>query len=63
MNSLEFSAAIGLVAFIAGLLGSLTGLGGGVVIVPLLTLYFDVDRTDRMQYRYDNATHATTGES
>lgn len=30
-------------AFLAGLLGSLTGLGGGVVIVPLLTLVFDVD--------------------
>ena len=28
---------------LAGLLGSLTGLGGGVVIVPLLTLYFGVD--------------------
>ena len=28
---------------IAGLLGSLTGLGGGVVLVPLLTLLFKVD--------------------
>ena len=28
---------------IAGLLGSLTGLGGGVVVVPLLTLLFKVD--------------------
>jgi uncharacterized membrane protein YfcA len=27
----------------AGLLGSLTGLGGGVVIIPLLTLVFKVD--------------------
>lgn len=27
----------------AGLLGSLTGLGGGVIIVPLLTLVFGVD--------------------
>ena len=27
----------------AGLLGSLTGLGGGVIIVPLLTLLFGVD--------------------
>jgi hypothetical protein len=43
MNTLEFSAALWLGAFMAGLLGSLTGLGGGVVIVPLLTLYFDVD--------------------
>ena len=30
-------------AFLAGLLGSLTGLGGGVVIIPLLTLVFHVD--------------------
>jgi uncharacterized membrane protein YfcA len=43
LNILEFSGALWLGAFIAGLLGSLTGLGGGVVIVPLLTLYFDVD--------------------
>ncbi len=38
MNVLEFTALIGLGAFAAGLLGSLTGLGGGVVIVPLLVL-------------------------
>lgn len=30
-------------AFCAGLLGALTGLGGGVVIIPLLTLGFGVD--------------------
>lgn len=30
-------------AYAAGLLGSLTGLGGGVVVIPLLTLCFDVD--------------------
>lgn len=30
-------------SLIAGFLGSLTGLGGGVVIVPLLTLAFGVD--------------------
>jgi uncharacterized membrane protein YfcA len=30
-------------AFVAGLLGSLTGLGGGVVLIPLLTLVFKVD--------------------
>lgn len=30
-------------AYFAGLLGSLTGLGGGVVIIPLLTLVLDVD--------------------
>jgi len=30
-------------ALLAGLLGALTGLGGGVVLVPLLTLVFHVD--------------------
>jgi uncharacterized membrane protein YfcA len=30
-------------ALIAGLLGSLTGLGGGVVLIPLLTIVFHVD--------------------
>lgn len=30
-------------AYAAGLLGSLTGLGGGVVVIPLLTLVFHVD--------------------
>lgn len=43
MNILEFSLLIFIGSFIAGLLGSLTGLGGGVVIVPLLTSVFGVD--------------------
>jgi uncharacterized membrane protein YfcA len=30
-------------SFAAGLLGSLTGLGGGIIIVPMLTLIFHVD--------------------
>src|SRR5512133_1582665 len=30
-------------SFCAGLLGSLTGLGGGIVVVPMLTLIFHVD--------------------
>jgi uncharacterized membrane protein YfcA len=43
MNVTEFSALVFVGSFAAGLLGSLTGLGGGVVIVPLLTLGFGVD--------------------
>jgi uncharacterized membrane protein YfcA len=43
MNVLELIGAIWLGALAAGFLGSLTGLGGGVVIVPLLTLGFGVD--------------------
>jgi len=43
VNSLELSALILLVAVAAGFLGSLTGLGGGVVLTPVLTLLFGVD--------------------
>lgn len=43
MTILEFSALVFFGSLIAGLLGSLTGLGGGVVLVPLLTLFFKVD--------------------
>jgi uncharacterized membrane protein YfcA len=40
---LEFTLLIAAGSLLAGLLGSLTGLGGGVIIVPLLTLVFHVD--------------------
>jgi uncharacterized protein len=40
---IEFSSAVLLTSFLAGLLGALTGLGGGVVIVPVLALLFHVD--------------------
>src|SRR5947208_5959025 len=43
MNILEFTVLVWAGSVIAGLLGSLTGLGGGVVLVPLLTLFFKVD--------------------
>jgi len=43
LNTLEFTALVGLGALAAGFLGALTGLGGGVVIVPLLTILFGVD--------------------
>jgi len=43
MNVLELTILIWLGAFMAGFLGSLTGLGGGVVLVPLLALVFKVD--------------------
>lgn len=43
MNTAEFSGWIFFCSVLAGLLGSLTGLGGGVVIVPALTLLFHVD--------------------
>jgi len=40
---IEFTSPVLLTSFFAGLLGSLTGLGGGVVIVPALVLLFHVD--------------------
>jgi uncharacterized protein len=43
LTILEFTILIFLIAALAGFLGSLTGLGGGVVIIPALTLLFHVD--------------------
>ena len=43
MNILEFTILVASGSFVAGLLGALTGLGGGVVLVPLLTIFFKVD--------------------
>jgi uncharacterized membrane protein YfcA len=43
MNQIDFSLWIGLASLLAGFLGALTGLGGGVVIVPLLAMVFKVD--------------------
>ena len=43
MNILEFTFLVAIGSCIAGFLGALTGLGGGVVLVPLLTLFFKVD--------------------
>ena len=43
MGPVELALWIFLSSILAGLLGSLTGLGGGVVIVPVLTLLFHID--------------------
>ncbi|WP_256003826.1 MULTISPECIES: sulfite exporter TauE/SafE family protein [Pedobacter] len=43
MSVLLFTIIVLTGAFLAGLVGSLTGLGGGVVIIPLLTLALNVD--------------------
>jgi uncharacterized membrane protein YfcA len=43
LNTIEFTGLVGVGAVLAGFLGALTGLGGGVVIVPMLTLVFGVD--------------------
>lgn len=43
MTVFVFTAITFLGASAAGLLGALTGLGGGIVIVPMLTLFLHVD--------------------
>lgn len=43
MSVLLFTIVVLTGAFLAGLVGSLTGLGGGVIIIPLLTLVLGVD--------------------
>ena len=43
MNALAFSGVVFAVSALAGFLGSLTGLGGGVVVTPALTLLLGVD--------------------
>src|SRR5207244_5278960 len=43
LKILEFTLLIWIGSLAAGLLGALTGLGGGVVIVPMLVIAFHVD--------------------
>ncbi len=43
MNIIGFTSLLFGTSIFAGLLGALTGLGGGVVIVPALVLLFKVD--------------------
>jgi len=43
LNSVTFTLLIWIGSLLGGFLGSLVGLGGGVVVVPLLTLIFHVD--------------------
>src|SRR5215212_294418 len=43
MTPLEFSLLALLVAFVAGLFGSLLGLGGGIIVIPALTLWLHID--------------------
>lgn len=43
MNVLEFTTVVAGISALAGFLGALTGLGGGVVVTPVLTLLLGVD--------------------
>jgi uncharacterized membrane protein YfcA len=54
MTFLTMSLLVWAASLLAGFLGALTGLGGGVVVVPLLALVFHVDLR--------HAIHAHRGE-
>ncbi|WP_298338520.1 sulfite exporter TauE/SafE family protein [Ferrimicrobium sp.] len=43
MSPIDFVVLLALISILAGVLGSLVGLGGGVIVVPVLTLLFHVD--------------------
>ena len=43
MTLLQFDLLILLVSVIAGLFGSILGLGGGIIVIPALTLLFNID--------------------
>lgn len=43
MTVLTFTLIMLLGAFLAGFIGSLSGLGGGIIIIPLLTVFLGVD--------------------
>ncbi|MDE3149343.1 MAG: sulfite exporter TauE/SafE family protein [Acidobacteriota bacterium] len=43
MTALTFTLVVSAISALAGFLGALTGLGGGVVVVPVLTLALGVD--------------------
>jgi hypothetical protein len=43
MTAWDFTAAVWILSFVAGFLGALTGLGGGVIVVPALTLALGVN--------------------
>src|SRR5215813_11189110 len=43
LDVLSFSGVVFAISAVAGFLGSLTGLGGGVIVTPALTVLFGVD--------------------
>ncbi|MBV8706823.1 MAG: sulfite exporter TauE/SafE family protein [Acidobacteriaceae bacterium] len=43
MNTIEFTGVVLIASVLAGFVGSLTGLGGGVIVTPVLTLFLRVD--------------------
>lgn len=59
MTLLSFTLILLFGAYCAGLLGSMTGLGGGVIVIPLLTLVLGVD----FQYAIGGALVASIATS
>src|SRR5206468_1138461 len=43
MTVAEFTPIVFTAALLAGFLGSLTGLGGGIIVTPVLTIFLGVD--------------------
>src|SRR5690242_13073164 len=43
MTTAEFTGIVLLASLLAGFVGSLTGLGGGIIVTPVLTLFLGVD--------------------
>jgi uncharacterized membrane protein YfcA len=43
MTPLEFALSVFAISILAGALGSLLGLGGGIIVIPALTLLFHID--------------------
>src|SRR3954449_3931450 len=43
MTPLQFDLLVFVLSVIAGVLGSLLGLGGGIIVIPVLTLLFGID--------------------
>jgi uncharacterized protein len=43
MTPLEFTLLVFLISITAGVVGSLLGLGGGIIVIPALTLLFKID--------------------
>jgi uncharacterized membrane protein YfcA len=43
MDQLSFDVLVTIASFVAGVIGALVGLGGGVIVTPLLVLVFGVD--------------------
>ena len=51
MSPLEFVLSLFGICLVAGFFGSLVGLGGGIIVVPALTLIYGIDIRYAMGFR------------